>query len=337
MPSAVEVIYIVLIAGELTIGIWGNGFIVLVNCTGWLQRRDSSVIDIILVSLAISRICVLCVISADGFVLLLSPHAYAQNETINTLDAFWTLSNHSSVWFTACLSIFYLLKIANISHPVFLWLKLNVTRVVLGLFLASFLTSIIISVFLKEGSWGHVEVNHEENITWEFRVSKAPSAFKLIILNLGTLVPFALCLISFVLLLFSLFRHTKQMKLYATGSRDSSTEAHMRAIKAVTIFLLLFIMYYAVFLVVTSSFLIPQGRLVLMFGGIVTVIFPSSHSFILIMGNSKLREAFLKVLRCVKGFHKRRKPLVPQRILNTGTKKSTKDCLPSPRGLHSFA
>ncbi|CAD7681432.1 unnamed protein product [Nyctereutes procyonoides] len=284
MLSTMEVIYIFLIAGEMTIGIWGNGFIALVNCTRWLRRRDISVIDIILVILAISRICLLCI--------------YAKNELMNIVDVVWTLSNHSSICFTSCLSIFYLLKIANISHPFFLWLKLKINRVILGMFLMSFLTCIII-------------INHKKNITWEFKVSKIPNAFKLVILNLGAIVPFVLCLISVLLLLFFLFRHTRQMKLYAIGSRDPSTEAHMRAIKTVMIFLLLFIIYYAVSLVVTSSFLIPHGKLVVMFGGVVVGIFPSSHSFILIMGNSRLRGAFLKVLRIVKGFHKRRKPFVP--------------------------
>ncbi|KAF3816332.1 hypothetical protein GH733_014505 [Mirounga leonina] len=208
------------------------------------------------------------------------------------------------------LSMFYLLKIANISHPFFLWLKLKINRVVLGIFLMSFLTCIIISVSLNEDFWDPFKGNHKENITWEFKVSKIPSAFKLVILNLEAIIPFVLCLTSFLLLFFSLFKHTKQMKLNATGSRDPSTEAHMRDIKAVIIFLLLFIMYYAVFLVVTSSLLIPQGKLVVMFGGVIAVIFPSSHLFILIMRNSKLREAFLKVLRIVKSFHRRRKPFL---------------------------
>ncbi|XP_045869643.1 taste receptor type 2 member 9 [Meles meles] len=330
MLSAMEVIYTILIVGELTIGVWGNGFIVLVNCSGWIKRRDISMIDIILVSLAISRICLLCVISLDGFLICISPDTYASSKLMSIVDVFWTLSNHSSVWFTSCLSIFYLLKIANIAHPLFLWLKLKINRVILGIFLMSFLSCIIISVSLNEDFWDPFQVNHKENITWELKVSKIPGAFKLLILNLGVIIPFVLCLTSFLLLLFSLFRHTKQMKLYATGSRDPSTEAHMRAIKAVIIFLLLFLMYYAVFLIVTSSLLIPQGELVVMFGGMIAVIFPSSHSFILIMGNSKLREAFLKVLRVVKSFHKGRKPFVPQRILNTRRKKSTKDPLPSP-------
>lgn len=89
----------------------------------------------------------------------------------------------------------------------------------------------------------------------------------------------------------------------------------MRAIKTIAILLALFIMYYALFLIVTSSFLIPHGKLEVIFGGLRAVIVPLSHSFILLMGNSKLRKAFLKVLGIVKAFHKIRKYFVSQRIL----------------------
>lgn len=160
------------------------------------------------------------------------------------------------------------------------------------------------------------------------------------------MVPFILCLVSFVLLFFSLLRHTKQMKLHTTGSRDPSIEAHMRAIKTIVIFLAVFIMYYVVFLFVTSRFLNPHGKLELMFGGLTAVIFPLSHLFILLMGNSKLREAFLKVLGIVKGFHKRRKYSVPQRILKEAERNQQKSlsllsvvCIPfllSAIGNHSY-
>nr|XP_003405377.1 taste receptor type 2 member 9-like [Loxodonta africana] len=306
MPNTMEVIYMILIAGELAIGIWGNGFIVMVNCIGYLKRRDIALVDIILIGLASSRIFLLCVISLDGFVMVLFPDTYTDGELMSILDVLWTFSNYSSIWLTSCLSIFYLLRIANISHPIFLWLKQNVNRVILGILLGSLVLSLLISVsisFHLHDDFRYLfKDNNEENITLEFEVSKTQNALQQVFLNLGAVVPFILSLISFLLLLFSLFRHTKQMKLHATGSRDPSTEAHMRAIKAVLIFLLLLVMYYIAFLVVTSSFLIPQRKLVVMFGGIITIIFPSSHSFILIMGNSKLRKAFLKVLRLVKGF-----------------------------------
>ncbi|KAM9230277.1 LOW QUALITY PROTEIN: taste receptor type 2 member 9 [Dugong dugon] len=305
MPSTMEVIYTILIAGELAIGISGDGFIVLVNYIGYLKRRDISLVDIILISLANSRIFLLCVMSLDGFVTVLSPDAYTDGKLMSILDVSWMLSNYSTV-FASCLSIFSLLKIANISQPIFLWLKQNTNRVVLGIILWSFVISLLISVsvsfHLHEDFRCHFKDHNEENRTLEFEVSKVQNALQQVHLNLGAVVPFILSLIAFLLLLFSLLRHTKQMQLHATGSRGPSTEAHMRAIKAVIIFLPLLIMYYTAFLVVTASFLIPQRKLVVTFGGIITIIFPSSHSFILIMVNSKLRKAFLKVLRFVKGF-----------------------------------
>lgn len=135
-----------LIAGEWMIGIWGNGFIVPVNCSGWLKKRAVSLTEVILVSLATSRICFLCVIYMDGFIMVLFPDTYRHGEMMNILDIFWTTCNHSTVWFTSCLNVFYLLKIASISHPVFLWLKLKMNRVSLGFFLCPF-SSPQLSVF----------------------------------------------------------------------------------------------------------------------------------------------------------------------------------------------
>nr|XP_003733748.2 taste receptor type 2 member 9 [Callithrix jacchus] len=259
MPSTIEAIYIILIAGELTVGLLGNGFIVLVNCIDWLKRRDVSLIDIILISLAISRICLLCVISLDGFLILLSQDAYENSKLVIIVDVVWTLANNSSLWFTSCFSIFYLLKIVNISHPFFFWLKLKINEVILGILLGSFLISLIMSISVNIW-YDFFKASHEVNITQEFKVSKIRNAFKQITLNLGAMVPFIICLISFFLLLFSLVRHTQQIQLHATGFRDPSTAAHMRAMKAVIIFLLLLIVYYSVFLVITSSSLIPQEK-----------------------------------------------------------------------------
>ena len=136
-----------LITGAWMIGIWGNRFIVLVNYSGWLKKRAVSLTDVILVSLATSRICFfVCVIYMDGFIMVLFPDTYRHGEMMNILDIFWTTCNHSTVWFTSCLSIFYLLKIASISHPVFLWLKLKMNRVSLGFFRCPF-SSPQLSVF----------------------------------------------------------------------------------------------------------------------------------------------------------------------------------------------
>lgn len=220
----------IVIAGKLTVGIWGNGVFVLVNCAG-------SLIDIILVSIAISRTWLLCVVVLDGFVMLLSPDTYAHDELMNTSDVLRTTSNHSSIWFSSYLHVVYLLRIVDISHLFFLWLKLKINGVILGILLISFLISLIISTSFTEESCCHFKINYEENATWEFKASKIPNPFKEITLSLGVIVPFILCLISFLLSLCSLLRlqagENPCCSVRGCSVRDSSTEAHRRTLKGV--------------------------------------------------------------------------------------------------------
>ncbi|XP_006866139.1 PREDICTED: taste receptor type 2 member 7-like, partial [Chrysochloris asiatica] len=143
MPVRVESILMLIAAGEFSIGILGNTFIALVNCMDWIKNRKIVSIDLILISLAISRICLLCINAS--------------------------LANN--------------------------------------------------------------------------------------------LTPFSMSLISFLLLILSLWKHTRQMQLNATVCRNPSTVAHVGAMKAIISFLLLFIAYYLAFLVATSSYFMPETEL----------------------------------------------------------------------------
>lgn len=114
-----------------------------IHCTGklqWLAQKESCFLDWCHPGQPghLQNLFFWCVIYMDGFIMVLFPDTYRHGEMMNILDIFWTTCNHSTVWFTFCLSIFYLLKIASISHPVFLWLKLKMNRVSLGFFWCPF-------------------------------------------------------------------------------------------------------------------------------------------------------------------------------------------------------
>ncbi|KAM7335603.1 hypothetical protein ACRRTK_006080 [Alexandromys fortis] len=51
-----------------------------------------------------------------------------------------------------------------------------------------------------------------------------------------TLIPFTVTLTMFLLLIFSLWRHLKNMQYNAQGSRDVSTVAHIKALQMVACF-----------------------------------------------------------------------------------------------------
>ncbi|XP_039078037.1 taste receptor type 2 member 7-like [Hyaena hyaena] len=310
MPDKVKSTLMLIAAGEFSVGILGNAFIGLVNCMNWLKTRKIASIDLILTNLAMSRICLLCVILLDYFILELYPDVYTTGKQMRIIDFFWTLTNHLNVWFATCLSIFYFLKIANFFHPLFLWMKWRIDSVIPRILLACLALSVLISLVVTENLNDDfrscVKVKKKINVTVKCRVNKAQYASIKICLNLLTLFPFSVSLVSFLLLLLSLWRHTRQMKVGATGRRDPSIEAHVGAMKAVISFLLLFIAYYLAFLVATSSYFMPETELAVMMGELIALIYPSSHSFILILGNNKLRQASLRVLWKIEYILKRR-------------------------------
>ncbi|XP_016075959.1 PREDICTED: taste receptor type 2 member 7-like [Miniopterus natalensis] len=300
MSDEVSSTLLIIAVGEFSVGILGNAFIGLVNCKDWIKNKKIASIDLILTSLAVSRICLLCIILLDCFTLVLYPDVYATGKQMRIVDFFWTLTNHLNVWFATCLSIFYFLKIAHFFHPLFLWMKWRIDRMIPGILLVCLALALFMSLPTAENLNDDfrlcVKAKWKTNLTLRCRVNKVQYASKKVYFNLLTLFPFSVSLISFLLLIFSLWRHVRQMQLNATGLRDPSTDAHMGAMKAVISFLLFFVAYYLAFLVATSSYFIPETELAVLIGELIALIYPSSHSFILILGNNKLRQASLRVL-----------------------------------------
>ncbi|KAM5251208.1 taste receptor type 2 member 42-like [Hipposideros larvatus] len=301
MSFGMQVSFLVVLTGELILGILGNGFIGLVNCIAWVRNGKVSSADFILTGLAMARITQLWVILLDSFVMGLFPHLYAAGKLEKVVTLLWTLTNHLTTWFATCLSIFYFLKIANFSHFFFIWLKSRVNSVLLVFFLGSFFllpVNLAIQDTVSE-LWMNAYRMPERNMTLHLDLKKNFYFKTLLLLSLTYVIPFLLSLISLLLLFLSLVRHTKNLQLNLTA-RDSSTEAHRRAMKMVTIFLLLFIIYVISTLLAVWIFIKIQKYQVMMLLMVISTIFPSGHSFILILGNSKLRQIASRLLRYLK-------------------------------------
>nr|XP_020016989.1 taste receptor type 2 member 8-like [Castor canadensis] len=268
-----EAIFIIIISVEFIVGVLGNGYIVLVNWIDWIKKKKISSIDYILTSLAISRICLVGTIVLHGILIVLYPHAYENHKLQVFLFSFWTIFNYLSMYFVTCLSVFYFLKVASFSHPLFLWLKWRIDRMVhwilLGCFAISLLVFFVLEPILSCTFKVHRITNHKRNGTEMFNVSKIHYFEPLTLFNLFAMIPFIISLISFFLLMVSLWRHTKQMKLNATGCRDPSIEAHVRAMKIIISFFFFFFIYCVVSLLVTFSYLMVEQKLIMMIGEII--------------------------------------------------------------------
>uniref|UniRef100_A0A8C3WEZ3 Taste receptor type 2 n=1 Tax=Catagonus wagneri TaxID=51154 RepID=A0A8C3WEZ3_9CETA len=307
MFPVLRTIFLILSVMEFFVGMLGNVFIGLVNCSEWIKNQKISLVDFILTSLAISNVSQLFVILLGSLIITLFPGLLLTIKLAKPSTLIWRTTSHFTTWLAACLSIFYLLKIAHFSHCLFLWLKQRVNRVI-PMILAFSLVFLVFDFLLLE-TFNDIFQNtaSESNLTLVKRLYFKSQ----ILLSLTFFFPVVLSLISLFFLFLSLVKHTRNLKLNFVCSRDFSTEAHERAMKMVTsVFLLIMVHFFSIQLTNWMFLVYPDNEFTKFF--ILPVyIFPSGHSFILILGSNKLRQRALKVLRHLKPL-KRENPLALQ-------------------------
>ncbi|XP_044527834.1 taste receptor type 2 member 10-like [Gracilinanus agilis] len=297
MSNVLEKICVTMAAGELLVGVLVNGFIGIVNFMDCIKTRKISYLNFILTGLAISRIGLLGILALQVFSL--SFYQFYLKINWRDFNTLWILTNTSSSWFSAFLIVFYFLKIANFSHPIFLWLKWRVNRGVLrmlfGCYFLSFFVCLLLSLI---NNALHVPFYLENNITLtqKIQVPKTSIFYSVILLSFGGLIPLAMSLISCFLLVLSLWRHTWQMQLHITGSKDASMEAHIKAMKSMISFFFLFVLYYACILSLVKNDAEMKRKPLLLLILITMIKYPLVHSIILILGHSKLKPIAMRVL-----------------------------------------
>uniref|UniRef100_A0A8C7BW35 Taste receptor type 2 n=1 Tax=Neovison vison TaxID=452646 RepID=A0A8C7BW35_NEOVI len=299
--------FLVLSATEFILGMLGNGFIVLANGSSWCKNKTVSLSDFIITNLALSRIGLLWILLVDGVLMVFSFKVRDEGIVMQIIDIFWTFTNHLSIWLATCLSVLYCLKIATFSHPAFLWLKWRVSRVVVCMILgALFLSCVSALSLVQEFKIYSVlrGIDGTGNVTEHFRKKRNEYKVFHVLGTLWNLPPLIVSVASYFLLILSLGRHVQQQQQSGISSRDPSTEAHQRAIKIIVSFLFLFLLYFLAFLITSCSYFIPGTETVVMIGEAVTMFYPAGHSFILILGNNKLKQTFVEMLWCEPGLRK---------------------------------
>ncbi|XP_049979194.1 taste receptor type 2 member 140-like [Alexandromys fortis] len=302
MNGALYYLLLTILNVELLMGTLGNAFTVLVNVMDWIKKRKISFIDQILTTLAISRIAYLFSLIANLFVYKWYPATIITRRIVRQTCIFWTVTNHFNIWLATCLSIFYFLKIARFSNSTFLHLKWRIKKMVSGILLASLLL-LFLNVLVIDTHTDVLIYRIEANIFFRAISSNYSQVARLVLLTniMFTFIPFTVTLTVFLLLIFSLWRHLKSMQYNAKRSRDISKAAHIKAMKMVVTFLLLYSIFFLSLLFQFCNIKYKQKTSVSLLFWTVGVAFPSGHSYVLILGNTKFRQAFISVvwwLRC---------------------------------------
>nr|XP_045729808.1 taste receptor type 2 member 42 [Mirounga angustirostris] len=295
MLAGLDIIFLTLSTAEFIIGMLGNVFIGLVNCSEWVKNQKISSADFILTCLAISRITQLLVSLFESFMMGLNPPFYSIYKLAKPVTLLWRITNYLAIWFTTCLRIFYLLKIAQFSYSLFLWLRWRMNRVVLAILVFALFFLLFDFLLLETLNDQDHDLSRRQNSTWSLDVSKTLYLNSLIVFSFIYLIPFLLSLTSLLLLFLSLRRHTRNVQLNS-GSRDFSREAHKKAMKMVMSFFLLSTVHFSSILLTGWIFLLLQNCQVNLVVMLLSTLFPPGHSFILILGNSKLRKTALGLL-----------------------------------------
>ncbi|XP_051691929.1 putative taste receptor type 2 member 33 [Oryctolagus cuniculus] len=268
MSSLLSIFSTLVIAG-FALGNFANVFIILVNCIDWVKRKKLSSADWILTTL------------------------FSKQEII-IVHIFELITNHFNIWLATILSIFYLLKIANFSNFIFFHLKKNINKVILGVLLGSMVILFCIIVIKMEDSMWASE--YEGNMTLKTNWIGVAHLTNIPILIIINSIPFATALICLLLLIYSLYKHVRKIQVYSRGFQDPSTKVHVRAMQAVVSFLLLFAIHFLSATVSVWNFNKLQNKIFFSLRLAIAFFFPSSHSFLLILVNRRLSQAFLLTL-----------------------------------------
>uniref|UniRef100_A0A8C4Y488 Taste receptor type 2 n=1 Tax=Gopherus evgoodei TaxID=1825980 RepID=A0A8C4Y488_9SAUR len=285
---------------EIIIGIFGNGFIAVIYCIDWVKSRKLFSCDQILTCLAMSRILLQGIFTANIVINIFAPGTFHLNQVQKSLSFLWFFANIADLWFTACLGIFYCVKITICNQPLFLRMKQKISVMVPKLLLWSLLVSFVTSIPLIWGEYsfylcittGHLFSNSTvEDKTWDV------SYFYFDLLySAASFIPFIIFLTTSTLLISSLWRHTRNMQCNTTSFWDPNTKAHVSAIKALISCLILYIFYFVAVTVFALPSCLTDRNWTPTITSMVLAAYPSGHSLILILINPKLKQALVRIL-----------------------------------------
>ncbi|NWW25332.1 T2R40 protein, partial [Falcunculus frontatus] len=272
--------------------------ILAVSSLSCIGSKTWSPYDLIMISLCSSRIILQCWTILDLLINIFYECSNYENNNSVVANILYIFLNCSGLWFGAWLSVFYCIKVANFTQSFFIWMKQRIARLVPWMLLISMLFSFAATIPF---AWNVDRVH--DNFTARLSVTNSSAMRttrkdRLILLiylcNAAISLPLILSVVSSVLLIRSLWLHTRQMQNNASGFRDPSLEAHMKASKSVCSFLILYIIYFICLLLLYSRVFSPLSDgeticIVTMAAG------PTGHTMVLIWSNSKLQELLARI------------------------------------------
>ncbi|NXI81805.1 TA2R7 protein, partial [Rhipidura dahli] len=292
---------VAIISLEAFAGMWINAFLVCVICTAWVKKKTLNSNEKILLLLGCSRFWYLCLSWVYYFLSTIYPNYLYVHPTFQVTVFFQSFSACLTLWVSACLCVFYCIKIANFRNRFFIYLKVKIDRIVPWLLLGSVLSALAIGITSCDIADKMLINSHNYTRQGNFlKVSyKTDEYFFHIyfIYGFGFVTSFTAVIISALLLLFSLWRH--KWKMQKNSINSLSMDAHIKAMKSVLSFLVMYSINF-IFLILSLIPSTKAEKYVAFLSLLFLNAFPSFHSLILILSNPKLENTLIRILSCIK-------------------------------------
>ncbi|NXT70997.1 T2R40 protein, partial [Chaetops frenatus] len=267
--------------------------ILAVTSLGCIRSKTWSPYDMIMISLSSSRFILQSWTTIDFLMSMFFEPLYYIENVLSVSKVIFTFLNYFSLWFGAWLGVFYCIKVASFTQSFFIWMKQRIARLVPWMLLTSSLCSFTAAIPF---AWDVYVVHNNFTAPLPMTNSSAMTTTRkdtltllIALSNAAISLPLILSVVSSILLIRSLWAHTRQMQNNASGFRDPSLEAHISAIKSVCSFLVLYITYFiCVILIIFKGFspLSTEESICL----VIMAACPTGHSLVLIWSNPKFRE-----------------------------------------------
>ncbi|XP_050171345.1 taste receptor type 2 member 9-like [Myiozetetes cayanensis] len=282
-------------------GMWINAFIVSVICTSWVRKKTLNSNEKILLAVGCSRFWYLCISWVYFLLSVIYPNYLHVHPIYQLLKSAQNFLNCSNFGVSASLCVFYCIKIANLRNSFFIYLKVKVDKMVPWLLLGSVFFSLVIgTVVYKVADKAFCK---NLNFTCQGCIWKASIRLEELlisnyfILGFGFATPFTAVIISALLLLFSLWRHKRNMQ--TNSMKDLSMDAHIKAMKCILSFFIMYSINFVFFVLTMIYAMKRQNHLVFLFY-VFQYAFPAFHSLIVIFSNPNLEKTLLKILSYMK-------------------------------------
>ncbi|CAN2390710.1 hypothetical protein PRIEUP_LOCUS747 [Pristimantis euphronides] len=229
--------------GKCLLGLKLNMIIVIATFMKWRSLKCLQAVDKILSSLAITRGLFFITIFSWNCFFQFFPWLLKMNSLVSILSIQIVFTFFSTHWIAAILCVFYCVKIVTYNYKLFVFLKPRISTIIPRLIMASLVLSLILS--LRFGFYGddlkiqNVLNGSTENIT-EYGLVPVPNFDEeFLIFVVGSTPPFLIFCVANFLLIHFLLIHTKRMGINGSQSQSPNLDSHFRALKSMTLFLLL--------------------------------------------------------------------------------------------------